>query len=85
VLDLSDDERALIVANIDFSTEPDLGIGGLSEGMRVPGGARMRSFPNLLRQRIPTLEAYRYLVADNQIAIVDPVSAEVVAIVEGNR
>jgi outer membrane protein OmpA-like peptidoglycan-associated protein len=85
VLDLSDDERALIVANIDFSTEPDLGIGGLSEGMRVPGGARMRSFPNLLRQRIPTLEAYRYFVADNQIAIVDPVSAEVVAIVEGNR
>jgi outer membrane protein OmpA-like peptidoglycan-associated protein len=81
-LDLSDDDRAFIVANLDLSSEPRLAIGGLSEGMRVPGGARLRSFPNVLREQIPALEAYRYFVAENQVAIVDPSSAEVVAILE---
>jgi outer membrane protein OmpA-like peptidoglycan-associated protein len=84
-LQLSVDDRAFIAENIDTSAEPGLGIGGLSEGMRVPGGARLRSFPLLVRERIPVLETYRYFLTENQLAIVDPDSAQVVAVVETNR
>ena len=84
-LDLSDDDRAFILENLDYAGEPGLGIGGISEGTRVPGGARLRSFPSVIRERIPALDAYRYFVAENQIAIVDPTSAQVVAVMEGTR
>jgi hypothetical protein len=36
----------------------------------------------VVRERIPALEAYRYFVAENQVAIVDPQSAQVIAVVE---
>ena len=52
-LDLSDDDRAFIVENVDLSAEPRLAIGGITEGMPVPGGARLRSFPSVVRERIP--------------------------------
>ena len=84
-LDLSDDDRAFISENLNYAGEPGLGIGGISEGTRVPGGARLRSFPSMIRERIPALDAYRYFVAENQIAIVDPTSAQVVAVMEGTR
>jgi len=84
-LDLSDDDRAFILENLDYAGVPGLGIGGISEGMRVPGGARLRSFPSVIRERIPALDAYRYFVAENQIAVVDPAGAQVVAVLEGNR
>ena len=84
-LALSDDDRALIVENVDFASEPRLAIGGISEGMRVPGGARLRSFPSAIRERIPVLEAYRFFVAENQVVIVDPSSAQIIAVLEGNR
>ena len=81
-LDLSDDDRSFIVENVDLSAEPRLAIGGITEGMPVPGGARLRSFPSVVRERIRALEAYRYFVAENQVAIVDPQSAQVIAVVE---
>ncbi len=84
-LDLSDDDRAFILENLDYAGVPGLGIGGISEGMRVPGGARLRSFPSVIRERIPALDAYRYFVAENQIAVVDPAGAQVVAVLEGYR
>ena len=84
-LALSDDDRAFIVENVDFASEPRLAIGGISEGMRVPGGARLRSFPSAIRERIPVLEAYRFFVAENQVVIVDPSSAQIIAVLEGNR
>jgi len=84
-LDLNDDERDFILQNVDLSGEPRLGIGEISEGMRIPGGARLRSFPSVIRDRIPALDAFRYFVAENQIAIVDPTSATVVTIVDGKR
>jgi len=84
-LNLSEDDRTFILENLDYAGEPGLGIGGVSEGMRVPGGARLRSFPGVIRERIPALDAFRYFVAENQIAVVDPASAQVVAVMEGNR
>jgi outer membrane protein OmpA-like peptidoglycan-associated protein len=84
-LDLSDDDRAFILENLDYAGEPRLGIGGVTEGMLVPGGARLRSFPSVIRERIPVLAAFRYFVADNQLAVVDPASARVVAVMEVTR
>jgi outer membrane protein OmpA-like peptidoglycan-associated protein len=84
-LDLTVDDRAFIVENLNYATKPALGIGGLSKGMRVPGGARLRSFPAIIRDRLPALEAYRYFVAENQIAVVDPASAHVVVVIDANR
>jgi outer membrane protein OmpA-like peptidoglycan-associated protein len=85
LLDLSEDDRAFILENLDYAGQPGLGIGGIAEGMRVPGGARLRSFPSVIRERIPALDAFRYFVAENQIAVVDPASAQVVAVMEGNK
>jgi hypothetical protein len=39
----------------------------------------------VVRERIPALEDYRYLLAENQLAIVDPDSAQVVAILETSK
>jgi len=84
-LDLSEDDRAFIAENLNYATEPGLGIGGISEGIRVPGGARLRSFPSIIRDRLPALATYRYFVSENEIAVVDPTRAEVVAVIEANR
>ena len=84
-LDLSDEDRAFVAENVDRSAEPRLAIGGVSEGMQVPGGARLRSFPGDVRMRIPALEPFRYFVAENQIAIVDPNTARVVAVIDSTR
>jgi outer membrane protein OmpA-like peptidoglycan-associated protein len=85
LLNLSEDDRTFILENLDHAGDPGLGIGGISEGMRVPGGARLRSFPSVIRERLPALDGFRYFVAENQIAVVDPASAQVIAVMEGNR
>jgi hypothetical protein len=69
---LSEEDRVYVLDNIDLSGETRLGIGGLSEGMAVPGGARLRSFPTSVRERIPALEDYKYMVYENEVGIVDP-------------
>jgi outer membrane protein OmpA-like peptidoglycan-associated protein len=80
-LALNDDDRAFILQNVDFSVESTLGIGGISEGMPVPGGARLRSFPSIVRERMPVLESYRYFVCEGDIGIVDPIQRQIVAVI----
>jgi hypothetical protein len=62
-----------------------LGIGGISEGMPVPGGARLRSFPSIVRERMSALENYRYFVFEGDIGIVDPLQRQVVAVIQRDR
>jgi outer membrane protein OmpA-like peptidoglycan-associated protein len=80
-LALNDDDRAFILANVDLSVETTLGIGGISEGMPIPGGARLRSFPSIVRERMPALESYRYFVCEGDIGIVDPIQRQIAAVI----
>jgi outer membrane protein OmpA-like peptidoglycan-associated protein len=84
-LALNDDDRAFILENVELSGESTLGIGGISEGMPVPGGARLRFFPSIVRERMPNLANYRYFVREGDIGIVDPIQSQIVAVIQRDR
>jgi hypothetical protein len=37
----------------------------------VPAGTELKDFPELVQQKVPAVKTYKYLIADNQVVIVD--------------
>jgi hypothetical protein len=71
-LSLTDDQIALVRDSIpgDFP-QADLRL-RLALGAELPRNMELYEFPALLLDRIPKLRAYRFLVAEDQIIVVDP-------------
>jgi hypothetical protein len=44
----------------------------LALGAEVPRNVELLAFPNLVVAQLPELEGYRYIVAENDIVIVEP-------------
>jgi hypothetical protein len=40
-------------------------------GGKVPAGTELKDFPELVQQKVPAVKTYKYLIADNQVVIVD--------------
>ncbi|MFM9849401.1 MAG: DUF1236 domain-containing protein [Hyphomicrobiaceae bacterium] len=69
-LDLTADERALILDSIaaDYpETEIDL---RLALGAEVPGRVELHTFPDVVLDRISRLRSYRFVVSDGNVVIV---------------
>ena len=49
------------------SAEGKLDIGG-----KAPAGAALQDFPQLVNEKVPAVKNYKFMIADNQIVIVDP-------------
>lgn len=71
-LGLSDTQISFVLRNIDLKNGRRLGIGGPSVGEVVPRSADLRPFPARVVSQLPELREYRYVVYENEIAIVDP-------------
>ena len=82
---LTDEERAILLREIDMAGDSTLGLGTVEEGTDVPRDVNVRVFPATIAQKIPKLKDYKFFTAENRIAIVDPRGSKVETVVEGRR
>ena len=82
---LSDEERMIVLREIDMRGGSTLGLGSLTEGADVPRNAELRSFPAAVVEQVAKLKGYRYFTAENRIAIVDPQGSKVQLVFEARR
>jgi hypothetical protein len=79
-LTLAPPDRAFVRQHIDRSASIRLGIGGLTVGMALPQGVALLPMPEVVVERYPDLRDYRYFVYEDDIAVVDPSTDEIVMI-----
>ncbi len=48
-------------------------------GMRVPESARLYMVPQEVAVEVPAVKTYKYMMVNNRVVLVDPVTSEVVA------
>ena len=70
-LTLSSDQRRFVLSQIDRKRSADLSV-RLALGAEVPNSIEVAPFPEPVIERIPELRSYRYVVAQDQVVIVDP-------------
>jgi hypothetical protein len=80
-LTLAAPARSFMREHIDRGASIRLGIGAINIGMTIPQGVELLPIPTVVVDRYPELRDYRYFVYEDDIAVVDPSSDEVVLIV----
>jgi len=48
-------------------------------GARVPDGVQLYSVPQSVAVEVPVVKAYKYMVVNNHVVLVDPATSQVVA------
>jgi hypothetical protein len=79
-LTLTEEEREDILRSIQMADEVD--VSNITVGWSVPGEIELRTFPEPVVARAGKLAACRYFVAEDQVAIVDPVEETVVLLID---
>jgi Protein of unknown function (DUF1236) len=82
---LTDEERLVILSEVDMSDGSTLALGSLSEGAEVPRGVQVRAFPSTIVQKVPKVKDYKFFTAENRLAIVDPQGSKVQLVIEQRR
>lgn len=77
-LTLTGEQRQFVMSHISMQPTVRLGIGQVEIGTTLPRGVEMRSFPRDVTAEIPELRQYRYIVFENDVAIVSPDQRRVV-------
>lgn len=70
-LTLSQQEREIILREVDLQGDSTLGLGAIEEGSQVPRAARLQPLPVTVTDRIPRLNGFTYLVVEDRVALVD--------------
>jgi hypothetical protein len=68
---LSDEEKSVVLREVDTGGGSTLALGALTEGSEVPRGVQVRHFPETVVQEVPKLKDYSFFTAENRLAIVD--------------
>jgi len=84
-LALSEDERAIILREIDMSGGSTMGLGAIAEGADVPRDVQVRAFPDAVVQKVAKVKGYKFFTAENRLAIVDPQGTKVQLVIEPRR
>jgi Protein of unknown function (DUF1236) len=84
-LTLTQDEKRIILDNVDMRGDSTLALGSLSEGSPVPRGARLESFPEAVVQQVPKVRDYKYFTAEDRVAIADPEGTKVQLVIDAKR
>lgn len=79
---LSDEERSIVLHEVDMSDGSTLGLGALSEGSDIPRGVKVRAFPETVVQKVPKLKGYSFFTAENRLAIVGQHGSKVQLVLE---
>ena len=82
---LTDEERSIILAEVDMGGGSTMGLGALSEGAEVPRDVKVRAFSDTVVQKVPKVKGYKFFTAENRVAIVDPQGTKVQLILENRR
>jgi len=84
-LSLTEQEKRIILDNLDLRGDSTLALGSLGEGLPVPRGARLETFPNTIVQEVPKVRGYKYFTTEDRVAIVDPQGAKIQLMIEAKR
>jgi len=82
---LTEEEKAIILQNVDLNGSSTLGLGALLEGALVPRHVRVRFFPATVIQQIPKVRRYKYFTADNRVALVTAHGFRIQLVIDGDR
>jgi hypothetical protein len=82
---LTDEERSIVLREVDMGGGSTLGLGALNEGSDVPRDVKVRVFPETIVQKVPKLKGYSFFTAENRLAIVDQQGSKVQLIIEQRR
>jgi hypothetical protein len=85
MLVLTEEERQIILSEVDTRDGSTLALGALSEGAEVPRGVEVRVFSGTVVQKVPKVKGYKFFTAENRIAIVDPQGSKVQLVLEQRR
>jgi hypothetical protein len=84
-LTLSDNEKRIILNEVGTRGGSTLALGALTEGAEVPRGVELRSFPEEVVAKVPKVRDYKYFTAEDRVAICDPESEKIAAVIEEQR
>src|SRR5262245_17358436 len=84
-LTLTEEEKRIILHNVDMRGDSTLALGSLSEGSPVPRGARLESFSEVVVQQVPKIRGYKYFTAEDRVAIADPQGTKVLIVIDAKR
>jgi hypothetical protein len=62
-----------------------LGLGALTEGAEVPRRAELLQFSAAIVEKVPKVKGYKYVAAENRVAIVEPQGQKVALVIEQRR
>jgi Protein of unknown function (DUF1236) len=82
---LTDEERAIVLREVDRGGGSTLGLGALTEGSDVPRDVKVRAFPEAVIQKVPKLKGYSFFTAENRVAIVDRQGGKVRLVIDQHR
>jgi hypothetical protein len=77
---LSSDERRFVLTSIDKGHSADVSV-RLALGAEIPRSVEVMTFPDRVIERVPQLRAYRYVVAQDQVVILDPSDRQVALLI----
>ncbi|MDO9384307.1 MAG: DUF1236 domain-containing protein [Hyphomicrobiaceae bacterium] len=80
-LTFSQEDRVFIVEKVR-SSSATVKIGNLEIGAALPSDAKVEVFPSEVTTRVTKLDACRYVVIDDKVAVIDPNDDKIVAIIE---
>ena len=79
-LTLTADERRLVLSSVDRGRSADISV-RLALGAEVPRSVEVVEFPVQVIERIPRLRSFRYVMAQDQVVIVDPSDHQVALLI----
>ena len=79
---LAAEDRVYFRRHVDRGPSIRLGLGGISIGMSLPDSVELRPVPATVVERVPSLRGHRYFFYENEIAIVDPDTRQIVYVIE---
>ena len=82
---LTEEEKTIILQNVDMKGGSTLALGSLSEGTQVPREARLEMFPDTVVQQVPKVRGYKFFTAEDRLAIVDSQGTKVQLVLDSKR
>jgi hypothetical protein len=82
---LTEEEKAIILREVEMDGGSTMGLGAVREGAQVPRNVQVRTFPDTVVQQVPKVQDYKYFAAENHVAVVDPRGSKVELVIEDRR
>src|SRR5215467_12258965 len=84
-LTLTQEEKRIILDNVNTRGESTMALGSFSAGSPVPRGARLENFPQAVVQQVPQVRGHKYFAAEDRVAITDPQGSKIQLVIDAKR